>query len=160
MGWNLSTPEELFHSRYKIDEKNGCWIWFGAKQGDGYGQLRPNFLNKKKTAAHRFAYELYYGPFDKNLYVCHKCDNPPCVNPLHLFLGTNRENMIDCVKKGRHGQKKGELSSNAKLKEHQILEIRKLYAKGDITQPELAKMFGTTRPNINSILHRQSWKHI
>lgn len=85
--------------------KNGCWEWQKYKNEWGYGRLRHN---GKKVLAHRASYEVFKGDFDKNLLVCHSCDNPSCVNPDHLFLGTNKDNVDDCISKGRH---KGHLNS-------------------------------------------------
>jgi hypothetical protein len=95
-----NTQIELFKTRYEISE-NGCWNWTWKKDKDGYGQFhaRPNHQR-----AHRFAYEVFYGEFDYNLLVCHKCDNPSCVNPKHLFLGTNKDNINDMLKKNRYAK--------------------------------------------------------
>lgn len=85
---------------FKQKARNSCWIWpWNNKRGRGYGSLNHN---KKNIRAHRVSYELFYGKIPNGLYICHKCDNPPCVNPKHLFLCTQKENVYDAIKKGRH----------------------------------------------------------
>lgn len=90
--------EERFKDKYTVSD-NGCWEWTGALGSDGYGRLK---VNNKMILSHRFSYELYKGEIINGLVVCHQCDNRKCVNPNHLWLGTQRDNMIDCVLKGRH----------------------------------------------------------
>src|ERR1043166_7633701 len=92
------TIEQRVWPRIVIDG-NGCWIWQGAKTTLGYGQV---CINYKLIYAHRLVWELTVGPIPKGMNVLHRCDNPPCVNPLHLFLGTQMDNVLDCRKKGRN----------------------------------------------------------
>ena len=82
----------------QVDKTGDCWLWTTVKSCDGYGKFRAR---PEMWLAHRFAYFITHGDFDRHLYVLHHCDNPPCVNPKHLFLGTQLDNMRDCVKKGR-----------------------------------------------------------
>ncbi len=82
-----------------VKKKNGCWKWLSTKNCFGYGRL---FSDNKEYKAHRVSWELKFGPIPNGLFVLHKCDNPECTNPDHLFLGTQRENMNDCLNKGRH----------------------------------------------------------
>jgi len=90
-------PKKRFESKIKVIPETGCWEWQGGRDKTNYGQ----FSYKNNRAAHRSAYELYVDDIPEGLIVCHKCDNPPCVNPDHLFLGTFKDNTQDCIKKGR-----------------------------------------------------------
>lgn len=134
-------------------EDNGCWIWQGSKDKNGYGTLR---INKADWKAHRYSYKIYNGEIGNKL-VCHKCDNPSCVNPEHLFLGTNKDNMKDMVKKQRSAA--GEKNANSKLNKHVITIIRQRLKNGD-TQVKIAKDYGITQTCVSKIKVGKSWSHI
>lgn len=85
----------------KVLKTDDCWIWMGWKDKDGYGGLT---INKKQWRAHRWIYQHINGPIKKGLFICHRCDNPSCVNPEHLFEASHTENMLDSIKKGRHSR--------------------------------------------------------
>ena len=145
------TTTEKFEMKFK--KGDGCWLWLAGKDQDGYGLFTTNRVMCK---AHRFSYSLYRGPISEGLFVLHKCDVPSCVNPDHLFLGTNQDNMTDMVKKGRghHGEK----NWSAKLKAEEVIKIRGLYPEK--TQAAISDMFGVGRTTVRAILTRRTWRHI
>lgn len=98
----IGTPLEKFNSRYEIVE-SGCWEWTSTLSNKGYGECNHN---GKRHYAHRLSYILFKGEINDGLHVCHTCDNPKCVNPEHLFLGTRKDNMRDAVSKGRFNSEK------------------------------------------------------
>lgn len=141
---------------------NACWPWSGANKAEGYGQIR--WRGKNVQATH-LVYELYYrhGPTDEKPLVCHTCDNPPCCNPQHLFLGDYHDNRSDAVRKGRTKAlpiRIGEDCPNAKLTEEQVRQMRVEYAAGGISQPGLARAYGMSQANISSILLCKTWRHV
>jgi len=89
---------QRFNKKYKINKENGCWEWQAYRNKKGYGTFD---IGEKGTLSHRVSYKLFIGYLEQNMLVCHKCDNPCCVNPFHLFKGTNRDNFEDSLKKGR-----------------------------------------------------------
>jgi len=119
---HTTTFPERFWS--KIEKTNSCWFWKAATNKFGYGEI---FYNKKVWKAHRLSYFIAFGDFDTKLYVAHHCDNPTCVNPDHLFLATQKENVVDMVAKGRHGAGAGLLISY-----DEWLSIRPKKGKKDI----------------------------
>lgn len=134
---------------------DGCWNWVGSICRDGYGKINLAGL----YLAHRFSFSDWYQKEIGKLCVLHKCDNPSCVRPDHLFLGTQEENILDMEKKGRAYHPIGDDHGRAKLTEIQVVEIRKLRASG-ISTGKLSKMFLVSKTNILSIVARSSWKHI
>lgn len=133
-----------------------CVEWPFYKTDKGYGQL---FVNREKQLAHRFAFFLHHGRWP-HPWVLHRCDNPPCVNPHHLFEGTPKDNTADAISKGRLC--KGEDVNTAKLTEEEVLRIREEYQRGvpGFGTPALAKRYGVSRVSIHQIVTRKSWKHI
>lgn len=139
-----------------VEKSKGCWKWTGSLRRE-YGRI---FANYKTISVHRFSYELHCGKIPKNKSVLHTCDNPPCVNPKHLFLGTHKDNMRDMIVKGRKRVGIGEQSTNPKLTEEKVLEIRRLYKEENMTLYKIAEIFNVSFQNISWIINRKSWKHI
>ena len=133
-----------------------CWEWLGYRV-NGYGRLTDRF--RKAHGAHRLAWEFTYGPIPAGLYVCHRCDNRACVNPLHLWLGTHADNMADMSRKGRHPMgppaRRGENHSQAKLTDAQVAEIRVLHQRG-VNQSELGRRFGVRPNTVNQIVRMKA----
>ena len=129
----------------------GCWIWMGATQVRGYGEI---LSSNRKLLAHRASYEAFVGPIPKGMYVCHACDNVYCVNPNHLFLGTQKQNMQDMVAKGR--STKGEKNARAKLTEEQVKQIREMSESNSF----IAKLFHVSTSNIQFIKTKKRWTHV
>jgi hypothetical protein len=149
------TTEEIFW--LKVDKKSDdeCWRWTGATLRGGYGNFH---VNKKTVQAHRFSYKLHIGKIPEGMHVLHHCDNPPCVNPKHLFLGNNLINSQDKVKKNR--QTKGEDHPHHKLKLEDIPKIRNMYSSGKYSMRALAKLFGICYSEMNAVINKRTWRCI
>jgi DNA-binding XRE family transcriptional regulator len=142
----------------KVDKSGGpaaCWTWLAARNKGGYGKF---WDGGKLVYARRHAYGLGHGPILGGLCACHKCDNPACCNPDHIFLGTNFDNASDMTKKGRDRKASGERNGRAKLAGAQVDEIRAAYAAGGVTQVELGRRFGVRQTAISSIVRGKNWK--
>lgn len=129
-----------------------CWEWIAGKDHDGYGRfnIKPN-----KYGAHRISWLLYYGEIPENMFVLHHCDNPACVNPLHLFLGNQQDNEDDKVRKNR--QSHGEQHGRHKLTEKQVSEIRERYSNGSVSYMQLAKEYGISKALVCFIISKKLW---
>lgn len=157
---------EDFESKFKKNDV-GCWIWY---------QDHLNFLfryENKWLTAYRLSYRFFKGKIPEGLYVLHSCDIPTCVNPEHLRVGTNQDNMNDMTSRNRQnkGDKhwtslkpenilRGHDNANAKLTEEDVIEIRKLFETGMYGHTAISRMFGVLRPCIRDVVTRRTWKHI
>lgn len=151
---NLPLVERI---RLRVDKSSdGCWSWLGTKDKDGYGVITVKGVQKP---AHRVIYELEVGDLVDGVCVCHFCDNPSCVRPDHLFLGTHKDNAVDKVRKGRHVTTNGEESVLAKLTEEQVAEIRRRYRRygGANSGASLAREFGVHKTEISKIVLKKRW---
>lgn len=153
--YNNWTDDELrfYLEGQSIPEPNsGCWIWLGSLGTDGYARM----FYRGRT--HRVS-RLILGLSSRESFVCHRCDNPACINPLHLFIGSPRDNTLDAVTKGRMG-KRGSLNGSAKLTECQVCEILKLKRETNEANWRIGKRFGVGKQIIANILNGRNWSHI
>lgn len=148
----------------RVVKANGCWGWNGArgafvgKKGAGYGVMRFQTFN---VQAHRFSWEIHNGPIPDGLLVLHTCDNPPCCNPDHLFLGTYLDNARDRDSKGRlnHRTLYGEEIGSSKTTNAQVLSMRELHKSG-AERKDIAAQFGVPVSRVNQIVYRYTWRHL
>jgi len=159
------TLEERFWEKVNVRGPDECWEWQASCRAKGYGQF---YLRGKPEKAHRVAWELTHGPIPNNLCVLHQCDNPSCVNPDHLFLGTVLDNNRDMLEKDRHAKgakiaKPGEKNGNSKLTRRQVLEIRRRWREGERergAQRRMAAEYGVTPTLIYMIIREKAWRHL
>lgn len=148
----------------RVEKTDTCWIWKGHCNLYGYGKIGiPGKGQGVTTATHRLAWELLRGPIPKGMNICHKCDNPPCCNPDHLFIGTQKDNLQDMKQKNRGSKGPGFQGANhprAKITESDVIEIRKLREKSKIPAAEIASIYNLSVPNVCHILARRTWRHI
>ena len=139
-------------------ELGPCWIWDGGSNSSGYGTMD---VGGRSLRPHVLAYHFLKGNHDPNKVVMHKCDTPLCVNPAHLTLGTQSENMLDAAEKGRirGAAGRGEKNSTAKLTEKQVREIRNLAERGYLRE-QLALQYGVSKLTIRDIVNRKTWQHV
>lgn len=136
----------------KVQKTNTCWLWVGAISAAGYGQL--SIGHQKPDYAHRVSWILHYGALPDGAFVCHHCDNPRCVRPDHLFLGTPKDNIQDMVLKDRHSR--GERRRNHKLTDTAVRVIR----RSRLSNVALAKRYGVSPSTVSNARARKTWKHI
>jgi len=152
------SPQDEKRFWSKVDKSGDCWNWTGFRDRNGYGRIMIGGIT---SGAHRCSWEDSFGPIPANMFVCHHCDNPSCINPDHLFLGTHLENVRDMVAKGRQrcGVVLGELHHKAMLTAKQVIEIR-IRSELGASRACLAREFGCSESNILCIVRRETWKHV
>lgn len=143
----------------KVRREGDCLVWTACRHGQGYGMFYTGREGDPKMSyAHRVAYELEHGPIPDGLLVCHRCDNPPCVDPDHLFVGTELDNIRDRDAKGRQYGPRGAAHHSAKLEESDVRSIRRRYVFGN--GQKLADEFGIANITLNRIVNRRTWKSV
>lgn len=138
-----------------IISKADCWLTDLYCNRSGYPKIS---VNQQPINASRASFQLYKGEISKGMFVLHKCDNPACINPEHLFLGTQKENMEDMASKSRSTI--GSKNPKAKLNEEQVLEIKRLLSETDLTQEKIAESFNVDRKIVSGIKNGKIWKHV
>lgn len=146
-----------FLANISVGEPAACWPWLGATViGCGYGRFS---LDELSVRAHRHIYILIHGPIANNLVVRHKCDNPVCVNPRHLTLGTPKQNTADKYERGRAADRRGTKHPLARLSEAQVQAIRRAVSLGQ-KHHAVAQAYGISRQHVGRITRGEGWRHV
>lgn len=155
----MSPPTIPLQNRFwaKVNKTDGCWLWTAGCFRRGYGAIGAGGRHSPLLRAHRLSWELHNGPIPEGLCVLHECDNPRCVRPEHLFLGTHQDNVADCVAKGRHSR--GERVHQSKLTTANIIMIKSAIKSGT-SQKAIADTFGVHPATISDIATGRTWTHI
>lgn len=145
----------------QINVTSGCWEWTGSKRGE-YGRMIIGSRTdgtRRSASAHRVSYELAYGKIPDGMEICHKCDNPCCVNPLHLFAGTRQDNIDDRERKGRNNPPKGEGHPQAKLTELDVIAMR-MERQSGVSFGKLAKKYGVCKKTVQNAVCGNNWAYL
>ena len=165
----IYTETEVQRFWTKVQRGEGCWEWTASRTKFGYGILGIRRIARSPRKAHRMSWEIAHGPIPGNFHVLHRCDNPPCVRPDHLYLGTNADNVRDRMERNpvihnwtTDRTRLGSAHPRAKVTEEQVLEMRRRYTPQSQTDGSsaLAREFGLAQASVWAIISRQSWTHI
>jgi predicted XRE-type DNA-binding protein len=152
---------EKFWAKVQRGQSHECWLWIGVRFPDGYGFMHRSSKPLLWWRAHCLSWEVHCGPIPNGLCVLHHCDNPSCVNPAHLYVGTRADNARDRAlrKRGKEHRQYGEANDNAKLRE---ADVRRIIAclKAGQSQTAIARQFGIVQPHVSRIAHRRTWQHL
>ena len=146
----MATTQERFEEKWVPEPNSGCHLWTAYVNEDGYGQF---LADGRVSGAHRYAWRQKHGSIPQGMNVLHKCDVPCCVNPDHLFLGTQRDNVTDMLAKGRQA------SPHSKLNAQQVREMRERRSAGE-GQESLAAAFGVCKRTVELVTQRKTWRHL
>ena len=149
----MKTLRERFEEKYIPEPNSGCWLWTEGLFHFGHGKF---WMGGRSHIASRVAWQLYVGAIPKDMCVLHKCDNPGCVNPDHLFLGTKGDNSKDMYAKGRQRHQRGDDRPFARLDRAAVIDIR----SGKLTGAEYAEKYGVSRPTVCKAAKGYTWKHV
>jgi hypothetical protein len=156
MGYRWTTDKFLDRFWSQVQQGEGCWLWVGGKTGAGYG----HFKHRIDILTHRLSWELHNRkPIPPGMFVIHSCDNPACVNPDHLSVGTSLDNMRDKMKKGRHRTVRGEDAPWSRLTTAEIIAIRRAHRSG-LGYKKLGKLFGINDGYACQICQHKRWRHV
>lgn len=148
--------EERFWDKVPMREEGKCWLWHGAMLKGGYGQIK---IAGTPVQAHRFAWSFVNGEIPEGMVIRHTCDNPSCVNPSHLLLGTHKDNVADKYARHRNHSQIGSDNNCSKLTEADVVEIKYRLSEGE-KQKDVAKVFGITQCQVSNIATGKQWGHI
>lgn len=152
----METLNRLVLDRVNRNAARGCWEWQGLRNRDGYGLVT---IAGKQWLTHRYAYHILCREVDRSVVVRHECDNPCCVNPTHLIVGTQADNIRDMVSRGRNVPPRGERHGSAKLTEDDVRVIRRRCESGE-RQAAVALDYNLKPPAVQKIVSRRRWKHV
>lgn len=162
--WVTPWQMDKFMSNIGKGQSDDCWEWKGARNKDGYGLLyiggKHSAVRGRLVLTHRLSYSIFKGGIPEGLCVLHDCDNPPCCNPNHLYVGDNCDNVHDAILRGRHGHNQGDRSPQSKLTEAIVRRCRVLYKRGLFDENDLAWIYGVNPYTMLSALKRRSWRQV
>lgn len=149
---------ELVLERSMPEPMSGCWLWLGYACHNGYGRVR---FEGKSWLAHRVAWFAHHGPIPEGMHLCHKCDNPGCINPAHMFVGTQADNVRDMIRKGRENRdprpyQRGELNQNSRI----TADVVRSILLSPLNQRDAAAAFGVAPSWVQRIRKREVWRHV
>jgi hypothetical protein len=149
----ISQKAKARFERKFAETESGCWQWTACRNKYGYGQVGYQYSTH---TAHRFSWQIYRGEITDGKHVLHRCDNPACVNPAHLYLGSHQDNMLDRDARGRRRAPSGERNGNSKLREDQVRRIR----EDDRPTSEIAEEYGIVQGVVRAIKTKRAWAHL